>query len=100
MLKKKKDQISQILKKLVNLRATLDFLDNDIELEEQTVKVIEMHDKAKEKMKSWAKNVDSFELNLNEKQTELMLLIEKRFEDFDSEKEKKTIGLKREKEAL
>ena len=50
-------------------------------------------------MKSWAKNVDSFELNLNEKQTELML-IENRFEDFDSEKEKKTIGLKREKEAL
>ena len=84
---------------MVNLRATLDVLDNDIELEEQSVKVIQMVDKAKEKMKSCAENVHSFELNLNEKQTELML-IENGFEDFDSEKEKKTIGLKREKEAL
>ena len=55
---------------MVNLRATLDILEYDIELEEQTVKVIQMDDKDKEKMKSCAENVHSFELNLNEKQTE------------------------------
>ena len=53
---------------MVNLRATLDVFDNDIKLEEQSVKVIQMDDKAKEKMKSCAENVHSFELNLNEKQ--------------------------------
>ena len=42
--------MSQISKKLVNLRATLDILDNDIELEEQTVRFIQMDDKVKEKM--------------------------------------------------
>ena len=47
---------------MVNLRATLDILDNDIELEEQTVRFIQMDDKAKEKMKSFAENVHSFEI--------------------------------------